>query len=100
MTCKIERLVSRENTGVPGLCGRIQVEYPNTTKDLIERDGRSVRFDLEGVMLLAREPSTFSCCAQTRSTMANKAMTKGSTMTNKIVILGFLSLMAGPMMAQ
>ena len=32
--------------------------------------------------------------------MANKAMTKGSTMTNKIVILGFLSLMAGPMMAQ
>ena len=100
MTCKIERLVSRENTVVPRLCGRIQVEYPNTTKDLIERDGRSVRFDLEGVMLLAREPSTFSCCAQTRSTMANKTMTKGSTITNKIVMLGFLALMAGPMMAQ
>jgi hypothetical protein len=55
MTCKIERLVRGENTVVLRVCGRIQVEHLNTIKDLIERESRSVLFDLEEVMLVDRE---------------------------------------------
>jgi hypothetical protein len=55
MTCKIERLVSSEDTVVLRVCGRIQVEHLNIIKDLIERESRSVLFDLEEVMLVDRE---------------------------------------------
>ena len=55
MTCKIERLVSSEDTVVLRVCGRIQVEHLNTIKESIEQEGRSVVLDLEEVMLVDRE---------------------------------------------
>ena len=38
MTCKIERLVSGENTVVIRVCGRIQVEHVSTVKELIGQE--------------------------------------------------------------
>lgn len=55
MTCKIERLVSGENSIVIRVCGRIQLEHVTTVEDLIRQEQGVVVLDLTEVMLVDRE---------------------------------------------
>jgi hypothetical protein len=55
MTCKIERLVSAENSVVIRVCGRIQVEHVRTVKELIRQEQGVVVLDLTEVTLVDRE---------------------------------------------
>jgi anti-anti-sigma regulatory factor len=55
MTCKIERLVSGENSVVIRVCGRIQLEHVSTVKDLIRQEQGVVVLDLTEVILVDRE---------------------------------------------
>ncbi len=55
MTCKIERLVSAENSVVIRVCGRIQVEHVSTMKEFIRQEQGVVVLDLTEVTLVDRE---------------------------------------------
>jgi len=55
MTCKIERLVSGENSVVIRVCGRIQVEHVSTVNELIRLEQGVVVLDLTEVTLVDRE---------------------------------------------
>ena len=55
MTCKIERLVSAENSVVIRVCGRIQVEHVSTIKEFIRQGQGVVVLDLTEVTLVDRD---------------------------------------------
>jgi anti-anti-sigma regulatory factor len=55
MTCKIERLVSGENSVVIRVCGRIQMEHVSTVRELIRQEEGVVVLDLTEVTLVDRE---------------------------------------------
>src|SRR3984885_8436467 len=55
MTCKIERLVSAENSVVIRVCGRIQLEHVSTVKELIRQEQGVVVLDLTEVTLVDRD---------------------------------------------
>jgi anti-anti-sigma regulatory factor len=55
MTCKIERLVSGENSVVIRVCGRIQLEHVSTVNELIRQEQSVVVLDLTEVTLVDRD---------------------------------------------
>src|ERR1700733_1641580 len=55
MTCKIERLVSGQNSVVIRVCGRIPLEHGSTGKELIRQEQGVVVLDLTEVTLVDRD---------------------------------------------
>lgn len=55
MSCRIERLVSEDNSVVLRVSGRIHGEHVDTLRELIGREERGVAIDLREVILVDRE---------------------------------------------
>ena len=55
MSCRIDRVVSGEDVVVFRLSGRIDAEYVDTLRELVERERGRVAIDLKEVVLVDRE---------------------------------------------
>ena len=55
MSCRIERLVSKEDFVVLHVSGRMQAEHVDTLRELLGREKGGVAIDLKEVLLVDRE---------------------------------------------